>query len=98
MYGYSEQQINGPFPLHTWSVRFNPSDDILVEGLLTLSPNIVDDEFVGGRITYRPLPNDHSDYVFAMPRKIYLGPSEQDAVKLYFDNMILQRYTPRVGN
>lgn len=41
---------------------------------------------------------DLKAFVFAMPRKIYLGPSTQDAIKLYFDSMIPQRYTPRVGN
>lgn len=98
VFGYWEQNVDGPFLPRTWAVRFNPHDDTIIEGLITLSPNIVDDELVGGRITYRPLPSDHSDYVFAMPRKIYLGPSEQDAIKLYFDSMIPQRYTPRVGN
>lgn len=40
----------------------------------------------------------NADFVFAMPRKIYLGPSAQDAVKLYLESMIPQRYTVRLGN
>lgn len=59
VYGFSEEPMlmENPLPFtpRVWFVDFIPEENTVIKGFLRLEPMIVDDEFVGGRITYQPL-------------------------------------------